>query len=58
LGREKKITGEHQGSLKFKEGSLTFKSKTLTNGSFTVDMTTLTNTDADGKRQKKTRRPF
>ncbi|WP_298223768.1 YceI family protein [Flavobacterium sp.] len=49
----KKITGEHQGSLKFKEGSLTFKSKTLTNGSFTVDMTTLTNTDQTGKGKEK-----
>lgn len=45
----KKITGEHSGSLQFKEGSLTYSKKKLTKGSFTVDMTTLNNTDQSGK---------
>jgi polyisoprenoid-binding protein YceI len=45
----KKITGEHSGSLQFKEGSLTYTKKKLSKGSFTVDMTTLNNTDQSGK---------
>lgn len=45
----KKITGEHSGSIKFKHGSLTFTKKKLSQGSFTVDMTTLNNTDQSGK---------
>ncbi len=45
----KKITGEHSGSLQFKNGSLTYSNKKLTKGSFTVDMTTLNNTDQSGK---------
>ncbi|WP_309641175.1 YceI family protein [Flavobacterium sp.] len=49
----KKITGEHQGSLTFKEGSLSFKNKKLSNGNFTVDMTTLTNTDQTGSSKQK-----
>jgi len=44
----KKITGEHEGSLKFKDGYLTFKDKKLIKGFFTVDMTTLSNTDQTG----------
>ena len=49
----KKITGEHQGSLAFKDGSLTFKNKILVGGNFTVNMTTLTNTDQTGKGKEK-----
>ena len=45
----KKITGEHTGTLQFKDGSLTYSKKKLTKGSFTVDMTTLNNTDQSGK---------
>ncbi len=44
----KKVTGEHQGSLKFKNGSLTFKNKKLVRGNFVVDMTSLNNTDQTG----------
>ena len=49
----KKVTGEHGGTLKFKEGSLTFKNKVIAGGSFVVDMTTLTNTDQTGKDKEK-----
>lgn len=49
----KKITGEHEGSIKFKDGSLVFKSKKLTGGSFTVDMTSLSNTDQTGSSKQK-----
>lgn len=45
----KKITGEHSGSLQFKQGSLTYSKKKLVKGSFTVDMTTLNNTDQSGQ---------
>ena len=45
----KKITGEHKGTLQFKEGSLTYTQKKLSNGSFVVNMTTLNNTDQSGK---------
>lgn len=45
----KKITGEHIGTLQFKEGSLFYAKKKLAKGSFTVDMTTLNNTDQSGK---------
>lgn len=45
----KKITGEHKGTLQFKEGSLTYTKKKLTNGSFVVNMTTLSNDDQSGK---------
>ena len=40
-----KITGEHEGTIKFKDGYLIFKDKKLVGGSFTADMKTLTNTD-------------
>lgn len=49
----KKVTDEHGGTLKFKEGSLTFKNKVITGGSFVVDMTTLANTDQTGKDKEK-----
>jgi len=45
----KKVTGQHEGTVNLKEGSLTFKAKKLTGGSFTVDMTTLTATDLTGE---------
>lgn len=49
----KKVTGEHSGSLKFKDGALVFKNKKITGGSFTADMTTLTNTDQKGSGKDK-----
>lgn len=45
----KKITGEHSGSLQFKQGLLTYSKKKLVKGDFIVDMTTLNNTDQSGK---------
>lgn len=41
----KKVTGQHEGTMNFKEGSLVFKSKKLVGGTFTVDMNSLTTTD-------------
>jgi len=40
-----KVTGEHSGVLKVKNGNLDFDGKTLTGGSFEIDMTSLTVTD-------------
>ena len=41
----KKITGKHDGTVNLKEGSLIFKNNTLTGGTFTVDMNSITVTD-------------
>ncbi|WP_413997793.1 YceI family protein [Flavobacterium sp. W1B] len=45
----KKITGEHQGTINFKEGHLVMKNNMLTGGKFVVDMTSMVNTDQTGK---------
>lgn len=44
----KKVTGQHEGTVDFKDGTLFFKGKKLTGGNFIVDMTTLTSTDLTG----------
>ncbi len=44
----KKITGQHQGTINFKDGYLVFKDNKVAGGSFTADMTSLTNTDQTG----------
>jgi polyisoprenoid-binding protein YceI len=49
----KKVTGQHNGTVKFKDGALTFKGKKLNGGIFTVDMTSLTATDLSGESQQK-----
>lgn len=51
----KKITGSsHEGTLKFKSGSLEFdKKKNLIGGTFVVDMSTLTVTDLSGEGKMK-----
>ncbi|SMC72057.1 YceI family protein [Moheibacter sediminis] len=49
----KKITGQHDGTLDFKDGTLVFDGKKLTGGSFTVDMTTISATDVEGKTKDK-----
>lgn len=41
----KKVTGQHNGTVNFKEGTLTFKNSKLTGGSFVVDMTSLAVSD-------------
>ncbi len=45
----KKVTGQHNGTVNFKNGSVTFKKKKINAGSFTVDMTSLTATDLNGE---------
>ena len=45
----KKVTGQHSGTVNLKDGSLIFKGKKLTGGSFVVDMTSVTATDLTGE---------
>ena len=49
----KKVTGQHEGTVNFKDGALVFKGKKLKGGSFTVDMNSLTATDLQGEYQGK-----
>lgn len=49
----KKVTGQHNGTVNFKDGALVFKGKKLKGGIFTVDMTSLTATDLSGEYQGK-----
>jgi len=41
----KKVTGEHTGNIKIKEGSFEVKKDKIVSGTFVIDMTTITNTD-------------
>ncbi len=45
----KKVTGQHNGTVNLKEGVLIFKGKKLVGGSFTADMTSLTDIDLTGE---------
>src|SRR5690606_11549555 len=48
-----KVTGEHEGTINLKEGSLTFTDNKLTGGNFVIDMTTINATDvSDGTKDK------
>jgi len=49
----KKITGQHEGTINFKEGYLIFKNKKVTGGNFIVDMKSLSNTDQTGSSKTK-----
>jgi polyisoprenoid-binding protein YceI len=49
----KKITGQHEGTVNFKDGYLIFKDKKVTGGNFTVDMKSLSNTDQTGSSKQK-----
>ena len=44
----KKMTGQHNGTINFKGGTLIFKGKKVTGGSFVVDMNSLNTTDLEG----------
>lgn len=49
----KKVTGQHNGTVNFKDGALVFKKNKLAGGTFTVNMTSLTATDLSGEYQGK-----
>ncbi len=40
-----KVTGQHEGTIEFKDGSLEFKDGKLVGGTFTINMTTINTTD-------------
>ncbi len=44
-----KVTGSHQGIIAIKSGHLNFSEDKLTGGEFTIDMSTITNTDLEGE---------
>ncbi len=44
-----KVTGQHDGTVNIKEGSLIFNGETFKGGSFVIDMGTIINTDGSGK---------
>jgi polyisoprenoid-binding protein YceI len=43
-----KVTGKHNGTVKVSDGKVAFEDGTLTGGSFTIDMTTITDLDLEG----------
>lgn len=45
----KKVTGQHEGTIAFTSGSLTFKAKKVVGGTFTVNMKSLASTDLTGE---------
>ncbi len=47
-----KVTGEHEGTIALKSGSLEFSGKKLTGGEFVVDMTTINTTDLEAGKGK------
>jgi polyisoprenoid-binding protein YceI len=49
----KKVTGQHNGTVNFKDGAVVLKKNKLVGGSFTVDMTSLNTTDLSGEYQGK-----
>ena len=48
-----KVTGQHEGTIMIKKGSLTFNNKVLVGGKFLIDMSTINTTDLEGDYKKK-----
>jgi len=48
-----KVTGQHEGTIMIKKGSLTFKNNVLVGGKFVIDMSTINTTDLEGDYKKK-----
>ena len=44
----RKVTGQHHGNIAIKEGTLNIKDRILLGGSFTIDMTSITDLDQEG----------
>ena len=44
-----KVTGEHEGTVKLKEGFLVYEDGQLAGGEFVIDMTTIEDTDLQGQ---------
>nr|WP_321229998.1 YceI family protein [uncultured Psychroserpens sp.] len=47
-----KVTGSHEGLINLTDGSLSFEDKTLTGGSFVIDMTSISVTDLEAGKGK------
>ncbi len=45
----KKVTGQHTGTVNLSEGNFTSKEKKITGGSFSIDMTSLKDADANAR---------
>jgi len=45
----KKVTGEHSGHIKLKDGILNLQEGNIVSGEFTIDMTSITNIDVEDK---------
>ena len=48
-----KVTGQHEGTIMIKKGSLTFNNNVLVGGKFVIDMSTINTTDLEGDYKKK-----
>ncbi len=48
----KKIGGAHNGAIQLKEGNLTIKNNTITEGNFVIDMKSITNSDVESDEYK------
>ena len=48
-----KITGQHEGTINLKSGTLTFDGEALTGGKFIMDMTSVNTTDLEGESKGK-----
>ena len=48
-----KVTGQHEGTINLKSGTLVFDGETLTGGSFVMDMTSVNTTDLEGESKGK-----
>lgn len=49
----KKVTGQHNGDLKFKSGSISFKKGKLVAGSFVINMNSINTLDLEGEYKQK-----
>ncbi len=49
----KKVSGQHDGTVKIKSGTLTVDDGKLTGGRFTIDLTTIHNKDLEGEYKQK-----
>ena len=48
-----KVTGQHEGTITLREGSLEFNKDQLTGGNFVMDMTSINTTDLEGDYKNK-----
>jgi polyisoprenoid-binding protein YceI len=48
-----KVTGQHEGTIMIKKGSLTFEDNVIVGGKFIIDMSTINTTDLEGDYKKK-----